>query len=82
MAYFVIKDSLIKNKINQLEFSVHLSCCYATAFTGASGRMCVFVNKDTTRYLKCFRFQNEYNKVEIPLRVVQFRSGAGCSKPV
>ena len=36
----------------------------------------VFINKDTIfrLQLKCFRFENEYNKVEIALRVVQFWS--------
>ncbi len=37
------------------------------------GRVCIFVNKDTISGLQeCFRFQNEYNKLEIELRVVQF----------
>ncbi len=40
------------------------------------GRVCVFVNKDTISVyrLKCLRFQNEYNKMEIALRVGKFWS--------
>jgi hypothetical protein len=31
-----------------------------------------FANKNVSGLQKCLRFQNEYNKVEIELRVVQF----------
>jgi hypothetical protein len=31
-----------------------------------------FANKNVSDIQKCLRFQNEYNKVEIELRVVQF----------
>jgi hypothetical protein len=31
-----------------------------------------FANKNVSGLQKCFGFQNEYNKVEIELRVVQF----------
>ena len=31
-----------------------------------------FANKNISGLQKCLRFQNEYNKVEIELRVVQF----------
>ena len=43
---------------------------------GVQGRVCVFVNKDTISGLQIemLRFQNEYNKVEIALRVGQFWS--------
>jgi hypothetical protein len=35
-------------------------------------RRCVFAFKNVSGSQKCLRFQNEYNKVEIELRVVQF----------
>ena len=43
--------------------------CYATALMEVS-----FANKNVSSFQKCLRFQNEYNKVEIALRVVQFWS--------
>jgi hypothetical protein len=48
-------------------------CCYATALTTEGGTGSVsFANKNVSGLQKYLRFQNEYNKVEIELRVVQF----------
>ena len=48
-------------------------CCYATAYsTQAATGGVSFANKNVSGLRKCLRFQNEYNKVEIELRVVQF----------
>ena len=49
----------------QICSSILFACCYATALR-KNGRKAGGVS--------CFRFQNEYNKVEIALRVVQFWS--------
>ena len=52
---------------------VHLVCllllCYSTQ--GGTGGVS-FANKNVSGLQKYLRFQNEYNKVEIELRVVQF----------
>ena len=46
-----------------------LLLCYSTQ--GGTGGMS-FANKNVSSLQKYLRFQNEYNKVEIELRVVQF----------
>jgi hypothetical protein len=48
--------------------------CYATAPSALRKvpEVCLLQTKTFPVYKKCLRFQNEYNKVEIELRVVQF----------
>jgi hypothetical protein len=46
-----------------------LLLCYSTQ--GGTGGVS-FANKNVSGLQKYLRFQNEYNKVEIELRVVQF----------
>ena len=46
-------------------------CCYATALREVP-EVCLLQTKTFPVLQKCLRFQNEYNKVEIELRVVQF----------
>ena len=50
------------------------SCFFIVAMLQHSGRYqrCVFCIKTVSGLQKCLKFQNEYNKVEIELRVVQF----------
>ena len=57
----------IKYKFNLILFAY---CCYATALMEVPDVS--FANKNVSGLQKCLRFQNEYNKVEIELRVVQF----------
>ena len=45
-------------------------CCYSTALMEVPDVS--FANKNVSGLQKCLRFKNEYNKVEIELRVVQF----------
>ena len=46
-------------------------CCYATALREVP-EVCLLQTKNVSGLQKYSRFQNEYNKVEIELRVVQF----------
>jgi hypothetical protein len=50
-----------------------LYCCYATTVQHSGRyRRCVFCKQKRFWLQKYLRFQNEYNKVEIERRVVQF----------
>jgi hypothetical protein len=75
LRFFPVFERIYKqiNKTYKTILKVHLVrlllLCYSTQ--GGTGGVS-FANKNVSGLQKYLRFQNEYNKVEIELRVVQF----------
>jgi hypothetical protein len=61
---------MYKIQFNKLSHLVRLLSLYYSTQGGTGGVS--FANKNIFRLQKCLRFQNEYDKVEIELHVVQF----------
>jgi hypothetical protein len=66
---FAVFERIYKQTIYKFHLVRLLLLCYSTQ--GGTGGVS-FANKNVSGLQKYLRFQNEYNKVEIELRVLQF----------